>query len=161
MDFDFENFYIENINSIYRYFFLRTGSENDSLDLCQETFLKVLRNKKLNRGYLFKTANSALIDYFRTKKNTFHISDSIFEPIFENEDNIFENMDFDFLKNVISESLNYIEKSVVELKILEKLTFKEASKMIQKSESATKMIFFRSIEKIKNKISSILFGKNY
>ena len=161
---DFERFYNENIDKIYRFVFFRVGQNKElTEDLVSEIFMKALKNfavfdEKISRSaWIFTIAKNHLANYWRDKKP----SSALPEMSEEGEEDVF------WLKQA---SLNYqqtqIKQEIYEL--LAKLSaddqelvtshylfgysYAEIAKVKGKTETAVKVAVHRVIKKMRNSI---------
>lgn len=148
----FEDFYIENVKRVFSFFVLRTSREI-ALDLTQEVFEKILRNQKFSVSYLFKVVASVFADFLNSKQNrNISLSNVFFEDT-EFEESSFENeLEAKILISATNQILNLYEKTIVELRIFENLSFKEIANLTGRTESSVKMLFYRAISKIKKNL---------
>lgn len=68
---DFQTFYQENLNLIYRYVYSKVGNREEAEDLTSQVFLKAIRGVNTERGslsmqkWLFQVARTTIADYWR------------------------------------------------------------------------------------------------
>lgn len=68
---DFQTFYQENIELIYRYIYSKVGNRQEAEDLTSQVFLKVVRgldfkrDRRSMRTWLFQVARTTVADYWR------------------------------------------------------------------------------------------------
>jgi len=70
---------------IYRFIYFRVGGKEIAQDLTSEVFLKILdflKNKETKidnfRAFIYKTANNLITDFYRSKKITVSLDETIF-----------------------------------------------------------------------------------
>ncbi|MFW5695982.1 MAG: sigma-70 family RNA polymerase sigma factor [Alkalispirochaeta sp.] len=86
-----ERLYRDLHQDVLRFFLRRAGNRDVAEDLTQETFIKAFRNVQHNTsivnpaGYLYRTATTILIDYYRTRR--------VWEELPELEADSYENDD--------------------------------------------------------------------
>lgn len=161
---EFEKLYNAYFGKIYRFIYYRTRHKEIAQDLCSQIFIKVLENIKsfdFNKGFfsawIYCIARNKLIDYYRTKKNEVNIFDTwgLYSA---------ENLDRDLdarekLKEVIRYTKNMTkeQREIIVMRVWDELSYKEISEITGKSEVNCKMIFSRTIRKLREEISLPLF----
>ena len=162
-----ENFaplYDKYISKIYAFLFSRTSSKEVSEDLCSQTFLKAMRSisaftaeDKHFSAWLYKIARNNLIDYYRSSKDTLDI-DSFWTLASDQkiEDETDKRLKLEKIKQYLS-ALDEEQKEIVILKVWDELSYKEISEIMEKSVDNCKVIFSRSLKKIKQKMPLSLF----
>ena len=143
--------------AIYNYVFFRVNrSKEIAEDLTQEVFLKAWQNrekfeeqKSQLKTWLFVIARNTVIDYYRKNKNILPIFDkgevakvSELEAV---EDKILAE---DILQRIAE--LADEERGILILRYFEDFELKEIAVIINKNYSATKVLVFRSLKKLKN-----------
>ena len=143
--------------AIYNYVFFRVNrSKEIAEDLTQEVFLKAWQNrekfeeqKSQLKTWLFVIARNTVIDYYRKNKNILPIFDkgevakvSELEAV---EDKILAE---DILQRIAE--LADEERDILILRYFEDFELKEIAVIINKNYSATKVLVFRSLKKLKN-----------
>ncbi|MEK9165851.1 MAG: sigma-70 family RNA polymerase sigma factor [Patescibacteria group bacterium] len=146
-------------NRIFRYIRFRVSTLEEAEDLTSQTFLQAIEylHKYQDQGsrfgaWLYKIAGNLVCDWYRRKK-----------PILlevEELDKQSNNIAYDNLNKIDAEiqqkqlifcinQLKIKEQQVIILKIFEELTFQQIAKFLSQKESKTKMIYYRSLDKIK------------
>ncbi len=121
---NFEKFYQENFDKVYRFVFFRCQEKQQAEDLVSEIFMKVLENfskydeSKSKTAWLMTITRNHLANYWRDRKVTVSIDASLDE---END----APDDEKWLKSALFEAQKLANKSLV-YEILEKLDPKEA-----------------------------------
>ena len=145
---------------IFRFFVARTSNREIAEDLTQDVFLKVVSkigsfNEEVGNfsSWIWQIAKNSLIDYFRSKKEI-PLPDDL-ENFFgayrieeEIEDNIRKKEIFEIVKK-----LNEDEQEVFSLYFLSDLSYREISKITEKSESSLRVLVHRMLQKIKKVIN--------
>ncbi|MFA5098912.1 MAG: RNA polymerase sigma factor [Candidatus Paceibacterota bacterium] len=152
-------------NRLFGFLFSRTRSKPTAEDLAQDIFLKLvskveLFDPKLGNfsSWFWQLARNTLIDYYRSsdnkKSNNFsELKEEILEEasaIDESrrlENKIELNKVFEFLKTLQPE-----EQEIFEMRFIAQLSFREISRMLDKSEGSLRI----SAMRIKNKIKDNL-----
>ena len=155
----FAYIYDKYINKIYKYIYYRMPDKYISEDLTSQTFIKALKSISLynkDKGsfssWLYKIAKNNLADYYRTYKNNLDINDLWY---LEDDTNIEVAADKDFKLDKVKKyliKLNKEQKEIVILRVWDELSYSEISEIVQKSEASCKMMFSRSLEKLKQEM---------
>ncbi len=157
----FSQLYDKNIQGIYRFIFFKVNSEELAQDLTSDVFMKAWevfqRENNLidnKRAFIYRIARNLVIDYYRIKDRTrtLPIEDI---PLSERgkslEESVLINSDMEMVKRKLL-SINDNYRSVLSLYYIEELSIKEVSKIIKKSEGATRVLLHRAINSLKEKI---------
>lgn len=150
-----ENIYNKYANSIKHYIFCITKDIGLAKDIMQETFVVAINQINKFRGdceisvWLFSIAKKIL--YKKTKKNSIYNMVPIDE--FELADNISIEEDCINKDNKLKlfEALQKLDpntREVMYLRLTGDLTFKEIGKILNRTESWTKVTFFRGKQKL-------------
>lgn len=144
------------VKKIYRYIYLKIYNKATAEDLTSEVFFKALKNIKsvdAERGisaWLYEIARNKLIDYFRTYKSNVDIED-IWE--LKSDSDIIQNIDkslkYDELKKMMNE-LTSIQRDIITMRVWQDMDYKDISEALGLSEQNCRVIFSRSIAKLKN-----------
>lgn len=83
---EFQTFYQENLNLIYRYVYSKVGNREEAEDLTSQIFVKAVRSVNTERGvlsvqkWLFQVARTTIADYWRAR---YRIATSSLEALLE------------------------------------------------------------------------------
>jgi len=153
---DFGVLYDQYIKKIYNFIYFRTQHKETAEDLTSQTFLKAL--EKINRysdklgafsSWLYQIARNTVIDYWRTLKKTKNIDDVW--GLSDNYD-VPKDLDTKIQLEKISESLrllNVEQREIIIMRVWDGLAYREIAEITRKSEAALKMIFSRTINKLR------------
>jgi len=153
---DFETV-IENYQfSIFKYCFHMLRSKEASEDVTQEVFLTYYRlsGKKENvPQYLYTIAHSRCIDILRREKRKHLFAKNFSYEAYEEaaEDSFFRN-EYSYELQAALETLTDYERSVLLLKSVSGLSFREISEVLKKKEPALRKQFQRAKLKIEKRI---------
>jgi len=153
---DFETV-IENYQfSIFKYCFHMLRSKEASEDVTQEVFLTYYRlsGKKENvPQYLYTIAHSRCIDILRREKRKHLFAKNFSHEAYEEaaEDSFFRN-EYSYELQAALDTLTDYERSVLLLKSVSGLSFREISEVLKKKEPALRKQFQRAKLKIEKKI---------
>ena len=153
---DFETV-IENYQfSIFKYCFHMLRSKEASEDVTQEVFLTYYRlsGKKENvPQYLYTIAHSRCIDILRREKRKHLFAKNFSYEAYEKaaEDSFFRN-EYSYELQAALDTLTDYERSVLLLKSVSGLSFREISEVLKKKEPALRKQFQRAKLKIEKRI---------
>lgn len=162
---DFERFYKENLDKIYRFVFFRVGADKElAEDLVSEIFIKALNafdsyDEKISRSaWVFTIAKNHLANYWRDHKKESSLpggeeeetgeSDAFWHKI------AFKNYQQMVLKQQVYEFLEVLEgeeKDLVTLHYLFGYSYAEIAEMRESTEAAVKVAAHRALKKIREK----------
>jgi len=156
---DFGSIYDDFFDKIYRFIYYKTHHKQTAEDLTSKTFIKALENiksfdfkKGLFSSWIYKIARNNVIDHYRTKKNDLDISD-IWD--LGKSNNFDKDMDNKEKLEQVSEYLKELkpeQREIVIMRVWDGLSYKEISEIIDKTEANCKMIFFRTMSKLREEI---------
>ncbi len=159
----FTKYYTEYRKQIFYYIRKRVNNNELAEDIVSDTFMDLLENlEKLNykegkgvKSWLYKVARNNMIDYFRRKSTNTEragIDPDFFEVLGVVPDESLKEVIKDEQLGEIFDALDGLkseEKEVVSLRLVDELSFKEIGEIMEKSEGAVKMQFYRAVDKIK------------
>lgn len=156
---DFSILYYQYVRKIYKFIYYKVQHRETAEDLTSQTFMKALEkiNSFSNEKSSFSTwvytiARNNVIDYYRTKKNNFDIND-----VWDLWDNTDIERDTD-LKYKLEKVVVYLkelkpeQREIVMFRVWGDMSYKEISEIMGKSEGSCKMIFFRTVKELKEKM---------
>lgn len=160
----FEKAYREYAPSILRHTYFRVKDRETAEDLVQETFFKAWRyvseensgEIKNSKAFLYKILNNTIIDYYRTRKETFSLEQAIEEKediiIEENkeEQKIDDEIEHTLLKKYLSEIKDEY-KEILIMKYIDDLSVSEISKITNKNQVNTRVTIHRALKTLKKK----------
>ncbi|HOU76143.1 MAG TPA: sigma-70 family RNA polymerase sigma factor [Candidatus Dojkabacteria bacterium] len=154
---NFSQIYESNFKKIYRFFYYKTNSIQDSEDLTSEVFIAFAENiNKTNinndTAFLYGIAKNIFFNYLKRKKYTITVDWDTFD--------FYEYVENTFHKKVKSQSLDekvkkYIPKLptkqriVAELRFAQKMSLIEICQRLNKSMTYVKTTQNRAIKKLK------------
>ena len=159
----FSKIYDQNIDKIYRFIFLKVNSQEIAQDLSSETFLRTWEKFKQGKGnpiqnpgaFLYRTARNLVIDHYREKGKAQVISADlapIIDPREDLEEEAILKSDFDMIKTALSE-LKDDYQDVIVWHYLNDLPISEVSKLLDRSEEATRVLLHRALKSLKVEIN--------
>ena len=154
---EFAKLYDAYFNKLYRFCYFKLSNQDLAQDIVSDTFLKALekikdfkQGKGTFQAWLFTIARNKVIDYYRKKDRHFNVDDFWG---FEAEENLEDNAEIKHLAEMAKKQLSLLndkQREVVILKIWHELSYQEIARIVGKSEGACKMIFSRTVEKLKD-----------
>lgn len=143
---------------IYRFIFLKVSRKEDAEDLSHQVFLSAWKNV---RGYtmkglpfgswLYKIAQNAVIDFYRTKKTHSDIED-VGEEKLGVSSGADENMDTALEMERVRRALRLLkedEQTILIMKFVDELGNKEISEATGKTEGGIRVIQHRALKNLK------------
>lgn len=159
----FEKAYEEHARGILRHAYFKVKDKEAAEDMVQETFFKAWRNIvdeegeiKNIRAFLYKILNNTIIDYYRTKKETYSLEQSFEEnenlAIEENTDEkrLDDEMDNLKLKKYLSE-IKEEYREILIMKYMDDLSINEISKITNRSPVNVRVTIHRALLSLKKR----------
>ena len=160
----FESLYEDFDEPILRYISFRVPTRDDAEDLAQQVFIRFYKNLAnwTDQGYsplayIFTIARSVIADYWRSNKNRpIEASEAILPFLVDTSPRPEEQA---YSKQKIQEILSAISRlpanyqEVVSLRLVSGLSNTEISKIISKSNPATRKLYSRGIQKLQLEIN--------
>lgn len=159
----FEKAYEEHARGILRHAYFKVKDKEAAEDMVQETFFKAWRNIvdeegeiKNIRAFLYKILNNTIIDYYRTKKETYSLEQSFEEnenlAIEENTDEkrLDDEMDNLKLKKYLSE-IKEEYREILIMKYMDDLSVNEISKITNRSPVNVRVTIHRALLSLKKR----------
>lgn len=151
----FGELYDAHIKKIYNFVYFKTRHKETAEDLTSETFFKALNKIKTVdpaqsfSSWLYRIAQNTVIDHFRAKRPTGNIDD-VFD--LDDETDIVGELDTkadvrELTKNL--KNLSSIERDIIIMRVWQDMSYKEIAEIVGKSEGSCKMMYFRTLEKLR------------
>jgi len=146
------------IKKIYNFIFYKTLHRETAEDLTSQTFFKALNkiktyNSKYNfSSWLYRIAQNTVIDHYRTNKITRDIED-----VWDLSDKTDIPRDADAMLKVEKvknhlKNLKGIQRDILILRLWENKSYQEIAEIVGKTETNCKMMYSRTIKKLRNNI---------
>jgi len=164
---DLENFsvlYDHYVKKIYDFIYYRTHHKETAEDLTSRAFMKALEkigSFDNGRGYfsawLYRIARNSVIDHYRTKKIDIDIAD-----IWDLSSNEEIERDIDTAEKLKSvekyiKNLKINQREIILMRVWQEMSYKEIAEVLGKSEASCKMVFMRSMAKLKKEMPLSLY----
>ena len=156
--------YDKYINKIYNYLYYRLPNQSIAEDITSQSFIKALKaintyepKKGSFSSWLYRIAKNNLVDYYRANKNNLNIDDIWY---LEDKSDIEASVDKSIKIDEIKKYLNNLKKEqreIIILRVWDEFSYEEISDIVGKSEASCKMIFSRSLKKIKQEMPLSLY----
>lgn len=162
----FGELYDAYIGKIYDFIYYKTLHKQTAEDLTSTTFTKALAavpsfsgNKGTFQAWLYQIARNTVIDHYRTQKHDANIEDAWTLPAGTSLETDIANRE---LLEQVQKALSAFsdeQRTIVILRVWQGLSYKEISEIVGKSENNCKVIFSRTIGKIRKdgKLALLLF----
>lgn len=157
----FAEIYERHFDMIYRYVYLRVGTQMEAEDLTQQVFLKAHQSISSYQwkgapfsSWLFRIAHNQVIDYHR--KGAKVQMTSLEMPVAASNPDPSEivehEMDVERVKQAMG-SLTELQQEVISLRFAGELSTKEAAKLMGKSEGAIKALQHSALTALRKALS--------
>lgn len=147
---------------IYRFIYLKVGHREEAEDLTHQVFLKTWGSiDRYNfqgfpfSAWLYQVARNQVVDYYRTKKINItleSITELKIESHYSNEIDV--NSDIEKVKQAIHR-LNPKQQDVIILRFIEDFSLSEVASILNKTETAVKLLQYRAIKNLKRILNQI------
>ena len=142
------------MDRIYRYVYFRVADDGTAEDITSQVFLKAW--EKLDSfktdgppfvAWLYQVAHNAVIDYYRTRKQTIPIEEAA--PMPARGESLDDTMDRQFDLEVLRASLQQLtseQQQVIVLKFIARLSTEEIARVMKKREGAIRALQMRALQ---------------
>ena len=148
--------YDKYIRTIYDFIYYKTRHKETAEDITSQTFFKALKNiasvdsSKPFSSWLYKIAQNTVLDHYRTR----HIAQDI-DDIYDISDDTDIVTEIDMIEHskVVKTYLQKLapqERDLIIMRVWQELSYKEIGDMLGKSEASLKMMYSRSIKKLRD-----------
>lgn len=161
------------IDEIYRHYYLDvykfiicySGNQNDSEDMTQEVFIRVLKNlSKYNysaslKTWIFSIAKHVAIDHYRKTRFTYILKEGFFKQLISNEKGPIEYAEQNEFKNYVHETISKIKpnyRMVLILRGINEFSIKETAQILNYSEAKVKVVYHRALKELEQKLNGDL-----
>jgi len=158
----FSKIYDKYIDGIYRFIFLKVSSAEIAEDLTSETFLRGWKafqadQSKIenHQAFLYQIARNLIVDFYRDKNKAQIISTEyvqIEDPGLGLEENAKLGSDMKMIHQALS-NLKDDYQNVIVWRYLDDLPVREVSKLLGKSQEATRTTLHRALKALRGRIN--------
>lgn len=161
---EFINIILPLKDKLFRLALSITGNKQDAEDVVQDTLLQIWKKQnewdviKNLEGYCMRAARNIALDKISLKDNQADILSEDFETQGTNSHDIVEQLECSEQIRIINELIGRLpekQKTIVQLRDIEGLSYKEIADIMDISEEQIKIILFRSRQKLKQHFASI------
>lgn len=147
---------------VYKFIISYSGNQNDSEDLTQEVFIRVLKNlSKHNysastKTWIFSIAKHVVIDHYRKSKFTIALKEGFFKQLVSNERVPIDYVEHNELKNYVHETISKLKPNyrlVLILRGINEFSIKETAEILDFSESKVKVVYHRALKQLEQKLN--------
>jgi RNA polymerase sigma-70 factor (ECF subfamily) len=144
---------------IYDFAYYRTCSRESAEDITSQTFMRALekadtydKSRASVSTWLFKIASNLIIDNFRANRKSSSLE--VIEELAAKDDLENEVSEKEILSQVMAllKKLPEKKREIIILRIWQNMSYKEIAEISGASEASCKMIFYRTIDEIREKI---------
>lgn len=155
----FAGLYEHFVQPVYRYLYSRVGSLHDAEDLTSQTFMAAFEGlpRYRERGHfaawLFRIAQSKLMDYFRKNRSWVDIEEGL-EKSGDALDTLSDLIEDEELKRIklLIQRLREDEQDLIRLRYVADLTFAEMAEVLGKREDAVRKSLDRLLARLRNQL---------
>jgi len=155
----FEVLYDTYFDRVNRYLRYRVSSVWDADDLTATVFTRALEKYHLFRGdapavWLFRIAHNIFVDYIRTRNKYVMAggeAESMAAPDCQPEEEFLRLEELERLQHML-ELMSPVQRDVVSLRYVGELRFGQIARVLEKTESAVRMIHYRSLKILRAKL---------
>lgn len=167
---EFSKFYYQQVDKVFRFFFLRVEKTEEAQDLTSLLFLKFyefflndtkeVKEKKVKdkKAFLFKMARNLLVDFYRRKdKNPLSLNQLFEEKGLDlhTPDDLEMKVELNWEMAKIKEALKKINSLYAEIIIwhyIDDLSIKEIALVLNKKENNIRVLLHRAMEALKKQL---------
>lgn len=148
----FEKVYHETKNAVFAIIISITKNQDDAEDLMQDTYIKMLESinsynpKKSFKTWIMTIAKNLAIDHYRRQRKTYTVDMLEEEQVFFKADSY--NPDSDIIALELLDTLTDDERIIVLLRVVDELTFKEISEVVDRPLGTVLWSYNNSMKKL-------------
>lgn len=144
------------VDPLYQFCYFRLDSKEDAEDLVEEILTKVYKNmtsfddsKSSLKTWVYSIARNSLIDFIRSKKDNFELSDSIEDESINIDDITETQLNAESLKQALLK-LSDFERQLVEMRFISEMSYDEIAVVTGKNSGALRVNLSRTLVKLKH-----------
>ncbi len=154
---EFQSFYQENLNLIYRYVYSKVGNREEAEDMTSQIFMKAVRDVDAERGphsmqkWLFQVARTTIADYWRAHyrasiSSLEELLDAGWEGPLNEEVTIPSEIPTERVQRIL-QALPPQYREVLTCRFLLNLSIKETASQLGLTEANVKVLQFRALKR--------------
>jgi RNA polymerase sigma-70 factor (ECF subfamily) len=154
-----QRMYDQYSDQIYRFLAWQTGDSVLAEDLTSEVFLRAWKNKaKLSpddqKAWLYRVARNLTTDHWRKKKPV--PLDEQDEVVFDHDlhEEVSQREQIHQLQKLVADMRGEY-KAVLTLRLFEQLAYEEISDIMQKSEGAIRVLYYRALKELRSQYEAL------
>lgn len=160
----FSYLYDTYIDKVYQFVYYRVQHKETAEDITSRVFMKSLdkiKSFKIDKGtfqaWIYQIARNSVIDHYRTAKNDIDIT-NIWD--LASDEDVSRDID---VKDKLSQVDQYLselkseQREILIMRVWQGMSHKEIAQVLDKSEASCKMIFSRTINKLREEMPLALF----
>ena len=152
------------VEKIYRFVYYKTFNKDIAWDLTSDVFVKAYEkfhqfdaDKGNFSSWVYAIAKNIIVDHYRKHRETVSYSDAFdVSDEYMTKNKIEMSVDIDAVREHIKE-LDGVTREVLMLRLWEDMSYKEIAEIVGKTEDNCKMIFSRSIKKLRTQMPLATF----
>jgi len=149
---------------IYNFVYYRTSNKEEAEDLTSRIFIKALKGicgynseKGVFSSWLYRIAKNTVIDYYKTNKPTIGLTDLSYLANQDDLEKSFDNQEKLKQAKRYLQNLKPEQREIVLMRVWDGLSYKEIAEIMGKSEASCKMIFGRTIRRLRQEMPLEIF----
>jgi RNA polymerase sigma-70 factor (ECF subfamily) len=156
--------YDRHVRTIYNFIYYKVFDKDSAEDLTSQTFFKALKNvnsvdpERPIISWLYKIAHNSVLDHYRSTRPSEDIDD--YWDIGDETEDVVAKLDTDVdMKRVgqYLKKLSSLERDIIMMRVWQELPYQAIAEIVGKSEANCKMIYSRSLKKLKSMMPLALF----
>ena len=156
--------YDHHVRTIYNFIYYKVFDKETAEDLTSQTFFKALRNvssidpERPVISWLYKIAHNSVLDHYRSSRPKEDIDDhwDLADEDVDVVGKLDTHVDMKRIEKYLKQ-LSSLEREIIFMRVWEELPYQAIAEIVGKSEANCKMIYSRSIKKLKSLIPLALF----
>jgi RNA polymerase sigma-70 factor, ECF subfamily len=161
---EFTRLYDQYVEKIYRFIYYKTHHKETAEDLTSTVFIKALEafssfdeGRGGFSGWIYQIARNTVIDHYRSKKSLVNVED-VWD--LSDKEDIERDADASLKLEGVKEYLGRLkpeQREIVLLRVWEGMSYKEIAEATSRSEDSCKMMFSRTIRRLREEMPLSLF----
>ncbi len=155
--------YDHHVRTIYNFIYYKTHHKETAEDITSQTFFKALTHidsvdtTRSFLSWLYKIAHNSVLDHYRTKRHTEDIDDVYDLSTEEDTVGMIDDREEAAKVKKYLEKLTPLERDIIIMRVWQELSYKEIAEIVGKTEASCKMMYSRSLKKLRDVLPLALF----